>query len=775
MKTNIITLITTLFVLLTINTEAQYPYGILPQRQNMQQEVWDAYVNFRDNHLVSSGCPDPSNMLRELHGSGETRVEYQTFALLVAIYNDDWPTFRKLWRYCKAISAQNTKPNATVVFPWYANSSGQLVGKAINAENSELVVALYEASVRDPSAVDHDGVSFRELAAIGADELWYHDVCTDGPYYSGILGGAGWKCGDTDQFIYLHYASPWGYFQRFADASGDTRWIEPYTLNGRSYEAADDAIRDIFLKHINNFDYHTFCHTMVFDGAEAGSNGTHDANSTWFGWGQARGLFKNAVTYTNWGHPEDYEINKFMADFYIDKTGGDPANIANGYNCTTGNGGGDPKPSMVGTAALACMIDAQYQDFVNACWDWMVNNIDNYVTDHRESLMGAAYMMAMAGQMNLQIGSMEDYININIESMTFPNTGGTESFDISSDLSWDITTSDTWFSVNANSGSNDATITVTANANGTTGARTGTITVENTSKGVSKTIEINQMGPTYTLTVINGSGGGDYESGKSIAISADPAQTGYMFDEWTGDVANVSDVKNPTTTITIGSGNATITASYAETNDIILQAEDADNLTNATVENSEANYNGTGYVKFSGGASIEFTSVDVGAGFFDVIVRSTEEWPDPSELIVNGITYNFDLPASPGSWAETTISNVQFQATGNSIKLKDGKQQKIDQLTIKGILTGIGENQNPNNNLLISPNPATNGKINIIFKNNENTNASVTMHDISGRVIYKHVMDNSPHIIHTNDIVPGIYIISIETLNKSIKQKVFIK
>jgi hypothetical protein len=705
-----------LSVLFAFNSIAQYPYGILPERSNMKQDAYDAWVLARDNHLDNSGTADPQNMLRHKHNDGITYQEYQSFAIMTAIYNSDWDAFHKLWNYTKHIASINTFGNPPVrhLQPWKSNANS-IIGKGMSFETADMSVALYEAAVRDPSAVDADGQPFMELAGNAADEHWRIHICHDPA--PGIAGGARWKCGSDGFFIYLHYASPWGYFQRFADASGNNKWIEPYTYNGTQYKAADQAIREIFLKHIRDYNYETFCHTMLINGEEAGANGSDDAGSLYFGWGQARGLIKNAMTYCNWGHPDDYEICKYMADFFVNHTGNDPTNIQNGYNCIDASGGGDPKPSMVGAAGLICMIDEQYQDFVNACWDWMVANIGQWSSDYRESLQGACYMAAMAGQMNLRLANNENYIDLSTNSMSFENSGGNQSFDIISDLSWNITTSDSWFSVNTNSGSNNATIDVSVDPNGTNNSRTGSITVENTTEGINKTITITQLGPTFTLTVNNGTGGGDYGAGEVIEIIANDPQPGYLFDKWTGDVTNIANVNASTTTIEMGANNAEITATYAETNDIILQAEDADVLNSASVETAYSGYNGSGYVKFGGGAYFEFTDVAVPAGTFDVVVRSIEDWADASQLIVNGTTYDFELPGGgegTTEWMETTISGVVFQSSGNTIRISDGKQQKIDQIKIAGIITG---NCSPKSiiqkeKIIAYPNPVTDDIVN---------------------------------------------------------------
>jgi hypothetical protein len=68
----------------------------------------------------------------------------------------------------------------------------------------------------------------------------------------------------------------------------------------------------------------------------------------------------------------------------------------------------------------------------------------------------------------------------------------------------------------------------------------------------------------YTLTVNNGSGGGNYEAGASVSITANTAPSGQTFDKWTGDVSGVANVNGASTTYTMGSTNAMVTATYKD-------------------------------------------------------------------------------------------------------------------------------------------------------------------------------------------------------------------
>lgn len=72
----------------------------------------------------------------------------------------------------------------------------------------------------------------------------------------------------------------------------------------------------------------------------------------------------------------------------------------------------------------------------------------------------------------------------------------------------------------------------------------------------------------YSLTVVNGSGDGSYSPSTQVNVSADAPQQGYGFYCWTGDTAGLADIYDPTTTFTMGSEPATLTAQFSPVQNI---------------------------------------------------------------------------------------------------------------------------------------------------------------------------------------------------------------
>lgn len=84
--------------------------------------------------------------------------------------------------------------------------------------------------------------------------------------------------------------------------------------------------------------------------------------------------------------------------------------------------------------------------------------------------------------------------------------------------------------------------------------------------GADTVIVANYTDKLYDLTVVNGTGGGQYAKNSTVTIKADDAPNGQYFDHWevTEGNAVVSSINSATTTVTTASGASTITAVYAD-------------------------------------------------------------------------------------------------------------------------------------------------------------------------------------------------------------------
>ncbi|WP_027296613.1 discoidin domain-containing protein [Robinsoniella sp. KNHs210] len=84
-------------------------------------------------------------------------------------------------------------------------------------------------------------------------------------------------------------------------------------------------------------------------------------------------------------------------------------------------------------------------------------------------------------------------------------------------------------------------------------------------QGIQAEIEIQVSPvPTYTATVVNGTGSGDYQKDDVVTILADEAEPGKKFDRWVTEDVEVEDQYSEETTFTMPQHAVTVTAVYKE-------------------------------------------------------------------------------------------------------------------------------------------------------------------------------------------------------------------
>ncbi len=144
-------------------------------------------------------------------------------------------------------------------------------------------------------------------------------------------------------------------------------------------------------------------------------------------------------------------------------------------------------------------------------------------------------------------------------------------FEVSSTISWQSYVDKNWvhlLTTSGNAGSTTARLWL--DANDSSSPRTATISVENTSYGIKKTLILTQEGvpiPIYTITTASSpaaggttSGGGSKQSGSSCTVTASAAG-GYTFSNWTEGGTVVSASASYEFTVT---GPRTLTANFSQ-------------------------------------------------------------------------------------------------------------------------------------------------------------------------------------------------------------------
>ena len=104
----------------------------------------------------------------------------------------------------------------------------------------------------------------------------------------------------------------------------------------------------------------------------------------------------------------------------------------------------------------------------------------------------------------------------------------------------------------------------------------------------------------YALTVTSGTGDGEYLPGAAVNISANAPAAGKMFDQWTGDTANITNINLLDTIIIMPSRSTAITATYKDQGSsyglTVNSGTGAGTYTEGTVVSISANTSGAGIV-----------------------------------------------------------------------------------------------------------------------------------------------------------------------------------
>jgi endoglucanase len=83
-----------------------------------------------------------------------------------------------------------------------------------------------------------------------------------------------------------------------------------------------------------------------------------------------------------------------LLDFFKSASGGNPAQIASGYKLDGTVLGTFPDGAFIGPAAVGAMVDARFQSFLDALWQW---NAANLTTGYYDSELQFLSMIVASG------------------------------------------------------------------------------------------------------------------------------------------------------------------------------------------------------------------------------------------------------------------------------------------------------------------------------------------------------------------------------------------
>ncbi len=346
------------------------------------------------------------------------------------------------------------------------------------------------------------------------------------------------------------------------------------------------------------------------------------------------------------------------------------------------------------------------------------------------------------------------YLNTSSSTLSIGyQEGSTNTFNVTSNINWSSTNSETWLTHYPNNGSGDGTITLSAQKNPNTSSRTATISISGEAVA-TQTVIITQDGAPAVLNVSPTSLPIDYIGGEtnSINIISNTDWVASCSENWltvssgsgTGDASILITAKE-NTTITARQCTITITGAGVPPTTVTITQESASPFLETSV------------------TSLPLISEEGASGTFDITsntswtVSSSEPWLTAANTSgsANGTV---TVTAQKNPTINTRNATVTINATG----LAD----KTIIISQAGSPTGIMDFEG--GQIRIYPNPAST----ILVIEGIIQEAQIIIFDIQGSLVLKREIDGT--VIDISNLPSGVYSIVLESNNEIIKRK-FVK
>jgi len=208
--------------------------------------------------------------------------------------------------------------------------------------------------------------------------------------------------------------------------------------------------------------------------------------------------------------------------------------------------------------------------------------------------------------------------------------------------------------------------------------------------GQDAEITATYVGSAYTLTVNSGTGDGNYAASTVVDIDADSAPSGMFFDAWTGDTTNIADINDPSTTLTMPSAAAEITANYTWVASGLVSRYTFDTDARDTYGTNDGTLTGGASVTTDGTRGkvlsldgtddyVSLPSTAMAAGRSEVTLSM---WINPDEWVTSNTLY--DEYAETNYW-QFTIREDEFMTRDSSTGTTGSRD---NDLTMPSVSTG---------------------------------------------------------------------------------------
>jgi hypothetical protein len=180
------------------------------------------------------------------------------------------------------------------------------------------------------------------------------------------------------------------HFRAFKRATGDALWDQAVE---KAYYLLD-TMQTVFAPATGlmpDFVMNTSSGSPV---PSTGYIGDGNAMEGFYYWNGCRNPWRLGCDYVTSGDTRFATICGRLLDFFKASSGGNPAQIASGYKLDGTVLGAFPDGAFIGPAAVGAMVDARFQGFLDALWQW---NASNLTTGYYDSELQFLSMIVASG------------------------------------------------------------------------------------------------------------------------------------------------------------------------------------------------------------------------------------------------------------------------------------------------------------------------------------------------------------------------------------------
>ena len=348
----------------------RYAAGILPTQSastmdavlTAQYDAWKAKRIVSANSIVSGGFAvqfSNANYMTVSEGMGYGM-------LLAALFAGHDPQAQTLFdgllavvRARPAYAVIPSDANGKYLMDWRINANGTSGGKGWNAMDGDLDIA---------------------MALLMADRQWgstgARNYLQEGKNTIAALKSWNMKADGTTKGLPSannNRTSDYmiGHFRAFKAATGDTLW--DLAVN-RAYELLD-RMQNVYSPGVGlmpDFVINTQTSTPA---PSTGYIGDGNANEGYFWWNACRNPWRFASDYLLSGDARFAGVTGKMIDFFKTSSGGDPVKIGTGYALDGTKLTGGNSPAYHGPICAGACVDARFQGFLDAMWNWNVKHL----------------------------------------------------------------------------------------------------------------------------------------------------------------------------------------------------------------------------------------------------------------------------------------------------------------------------------------------------------------------------------------------------------------